>query len=167
MRTSKTVNGIKTDYYWINGILQAQKTGDEYIIFLYDENGTAYGLIVRNGEQETTYYYTFNLQGDIIGILDSSGNAVVNYTYTAWGEIESITGSLADSIGQQNPLRYRGYYYDSETGFYSTGTRYYDPEIGRFINADSVISGNGKSVQGYNLFAYCNNNPVNMSDETG
>ena len=74
---------------------------------------------------------------------------------------------MADTIGQLNPFRYRSYYYDVETEFYSLKSRYYDPEIGRFINADSVISGTGESVQGYNLFAYCNNNPVNMSDETG
>ena len=70
-------------------------------------------------------------------------------------------------MAEKNPLRYRGYYYDSETGFYYVSSRYYDPEIGRWINADSVIAGVGGSVQGYNLFAYCFNNPVNMSDPTG
>ena len=167
MRTSKTVNGVRTEYYWINGILQAQKTGEEYIIFLYDENETAYRLILKNGTTESTYYYTFNLQGDIIGILDSGGNAVVNYTYTAWGEIESITGSLADSIGQKNPLRYRGYYYDSETGFYYLQSRYYDPIVQRFLNTDNQIAGVSGEVLGYNMFAYCVNNPVNMSDHSG
>ena len=167
LRSSKTVNGTTTDYYHLNGTLYGQKAGSEYILFLYDENGTAYGFTIKNETNEETYYYEFNLQGDVIGIIDSTGAKVVEYEYGAWGDILSVTGTLAESIGQKNPLRYRGYYYDAETGFYLTGTRYYDPEIGRFINADSVISGTGESVQGYNLFAYCFNNPVNMSDPSG
>ena len=89
------------------------------------------------------------------------------YTYNAWGEIISITGTEAETIGQKNPLRYRGYYYDEETGFYYLNIRYYDAEIGRFVSADIAISGTGESVQGYNLFSYCFNNPVNMNDPTG
>ena len=167
LRTSKTVNGVTTDYYWLNGTLQGQKTGEESILFLYDENGNAYGFITKNGTGESTYYYEFNVQGDIIGIIDSTGTKVVEYTYGAWGDILSVTGTLADTIGQRNPLRYRGYYYDAETGFYYLTSRYYDAETGRFINADAVVSGTGKSTQGYNLFSYCFNNPINMSDETG
>ncbi len=167
LRTSKTVNGVTTDYYWSNGNLQAQKTGEEYLLFLYDENDKAYGFIVKDGTSETTYYYEFNVQGDIIGIIDSTGTRVVEYTYGAWGDVLSVTGTLADTIGQKNPLRYRGYYYDAETGFYYVSSCYYDPEIGRFISADNVVAGVGQSVQGYNLFAYCFNNPVNMDDQSG
>lgn len=122
---------------------------------------------MKNGTGESIYYYEFNVQGDIIGIIDSTGTKVVEYTYSAWGDLLSVTGTLADTIGQRNPLRYRGYYYDAETGFYYLTSRYYDAEIGRFVNADNAISGTGESVQGYNLFAYCFNNPVKMSDETG
>ena len=167
LRVSKTVNGITTEYYWLEGSLLGQKTGEEYILYLYDENGTTYGIMVTDGIEESYYYYLFNAQGDIIGILDSNGSQVVEYTYGAWGQIESITGTFADTIGQKNPLRYRGYYYDAETGFYYVSSRYYDPEIGRWINADSVIAGVGGSIQGYNMFAYCFNNPVNMSDSSG
>ena len=74
---------------------------------------------------------------------------------------------MADTIGQLNLLRYRGYYYDVETGFYYVSSRYYDPEVGRFLNADSEISGVGGDIRGYNLYAYCMNNPVNMSDPDG
>ena len=165
LRTAKTVNGTTTNYYWSNGILQAQKTGDEYLIFLYDENGSAYGFLVKNGTTQQKYYYLFNAQGDVIGIVDSNGTQVVNYTYDAWGDILSVTGTLASTIGQLNPIRYRGYYYDSETEFYYLQTRYYDPETGRFINADSLL--NQESILGYNMFAYCLNNPINMSDSTG
>ena len=166
LRTSKTVNGVETEYYWLNGTLYAQKTGDEFLYFLYDESGVAYGFILKNSSGQSYYYYEFNLQGDIIGIVDEVGTRVVEYTYGAWGDILSITGTLADSIGQKNPLRYRGYYYDAETGFYYVSSRYYDPEIGRFINADGYIS-TGNGVLEKNMYAYCLNNPVNMFDPSG
>ena len=133
LRTSKTVGGVTTDYYWSNGNLQGQKTGEEYLLFLYDENDKAYGFIVKNGISETTYYYEFNVQGDIIGVIDSTGTRVVEYTYGAWGDILSVTGTLADAIGQKNPLRYRGYYYDAETGFYYLKSRYCKCEIERIL----------------------------------
>ena len=166
LRTSKTVNGTTTDYYWLEGVLQGQKTGNEHIIFLYDENGTAYGMLVNDNGTESYYYYLFNLQGDIVGIMDSTGTTVVEYTYDAWGQLLSTTGTLADTIGQKNPLRYRGYYYDTETGFYYLQSRYYDPEVQRFINADGYVS-TGQGISGYNMFAYCGNNPINMADPTG
>ena len=114
LRTAKTVNGVTTNYYWSNGILQAQKTGDEYLIFLYDENGSAYGFLVKNGTTQQKYYYLFNVQGDVIGIIDNNGTRVVNYNYDAWGDILSVTGTLSSTIGQLNPIRYRGYYYDAD-----------------------------------------------------
>ena len=121
-------------------------------------------MLLKNGTTEEYYYYVYNAQGDVIGIIDSNGTKVVEYTYGAWGEILSVTGTLANTIGQSNPLRYRGYYYDTETGFHLTGTRYYDPEIGRFINADGQIN---DDILGTNLFAYCGNNPVTRADDTG
>ena len=110
------------------------------------------------------YYYLTNLQGDVTGILDSSGTTVAAYTYNAWGKILSSSGDLA-SI---NPLRYRGYYYDVETGLYYVSSRYYDPEIGRFINADDVdLLGANGDFASLNLFAYCGNNPVSRADSNG
>ena len=162
LRTSKNVNGTITQYYWLDGVLLGQNTDNNQVVFLYDENGAPYGMVYDG----TYYYYIQNAQGDIIGIIDADGNIVVEYTYSAWGETLSVTGSMASTIGQKNPLRYRGYYYDDETGFYLTGTRYYDPEIGRFINADGYVS-TGQGVLGNNMFAYCGNNPVNRADPTG
>ena len=150
------------------GVLQGQKIGSEYIAFLYDGDGAAYGMLVKNGTTETYYYYIYNLQGDVIGILDSDGNIVVSYSYNAWGEIESVTGTLADTIGQKNPLRYRGYYYDGETGFYYLTSRYYDPEVGRFLNADDPeILEVQEDLYDKNLYAYCDNNPITRIDEDG
>ena len=127
--------------------------------FFYDNTGKPYAMQI-NG---TTYYYVTNLQGDVMGLVDTSGNSVASYTYDPYGKVLTATGALAE----KNPLRYRGYYYDSETGFYYVSSRYYDPEIGRWINADNQIAGVGGEVLGYNMFAYCMNNPMNMSDPTG
>ena len=114
------------------------------------------------------------INGDVEAIADSTGTIVARYTYDPWGKNISITdgngtdvSSNATHIANINPIRYRGYYYDTETGFYYVSSRYYDPEIGRWINADSVIAGVSGSIQGYNMFAYCFNNPVNMSDSSG
>ena len=114
------------------------------------------------GDSYSTYYYVLNTHGEIIQLVHPYGDIVAEYQYDAWGNILSASGSRAEI----NPLRYRGYYYDSETGFYYVGSRYYDPAVGRFINADSAIGQIG-NVQGINMFAYCFNNPVNMSDPTG
>lgn len=110
-----------------------------------------------NGE---SYYYVRNMQGDVNSIIDENGEVVVNYVYDTWGKVISVSGTLADTIGEQNPIRYRGYYYDTETGLYYLNSRYYDPETGRFISAD-VQAENG------NLYAYCQNDPVNLTDESG
>ena len=122
-------------------------------------------MIIKYGDVDT-YHYELNLQGDVIAILDSDGIRVVEYTYDAWGNILSITGSKKDTLGQANPLRYRGYVYDDETGMYYCQSRYYDPEIGRWLNADGLVA-TGQGFTGNNMFAYCLNNPVNCIDETG
>ncbi len=114
----------------------------------------------------TTYYYATNLQGDVVAILNGSGTAVVSYTYDAWGNVLSTTGSLASTLGTHNPLRYRGYVYDTETGLYYLQSRYNDPTTGRFINAD-VYASTGQGIIGHNMFAYCGNNPVCYSDPAG
>ncbi len=111
----------------------------------------------------TLYIYVRNAQNDIVALVDSKGNEVVRYTYDSWGKAK-IAGSMAETLGKRNPFRYRGYYYDTETGMYYLKSRYYDPELRRFINADTVISG---PQAGANLFAYCENNPVNMADYDG
>ena len=108
----------------------------------------------------------YNGLGDVMEILDSSGNAVVSYLYDAWGAPISITGPMASTLGIQNPIRYRGYYYDTETGLYYLQSRYYDPVVGRFINADNQLSASS-DVTGMNLFVYCGNNPINRYDPTG
>ena len=114
----------------------------------------------------TKYFYLKNAQGDILGLVDASGNQVVAYTYDAWGKILTQTGSLAATLGKANPFRYRGYVYDEETGLYYLQSFYYNPGMGRFINADGEVGKKGDIV-GHNLFAYCINNPMNRTDASG
>ena len=102
-----------------------------------------------------------------MALVDSAnGNTVVTYTYDAWGNVLSVGGSLATTLGAQNPFRYRGYVYDSETELYYLQSRYYNPEMGRFISADALVS-TGQGILGNNMFAYCLNNPVMLEDHGG
>ena len=110
----------------------------------------------------TKYFYQLNLQGDVIGIIDTTGASVAKYAYDAWGKVVYSTGSMAAI----NPIRYRGYYYDAELGMYYLQSRYYDPALKRFINEDSYAS-TGYGFLGMNAFSYCINNPVNCSDPYG
>ena len=134
------------------------------IEFVYDSNGSPIYFTYNNA----TYYYEKNLQGDIVAILDANGNTVVEYAYNIWGELVSITGTLADTIGTINPLRYRGYYYDTETNLYYLQSRYYSPDLMRFISLDDpVLSNDQGQPLGSNLYAYCGNEPVMHVDYTG
>ena len=103
---------------------------------------------------------------DVQGLFDDTLNVVVEYTYDRWGNILSVTGSKAATVGKANPFRYRGYYYDEESGLYYLQSRYYDPATGRFLNADKYIS-TGLGVIHTNMYSYCKNNPVNYWDPTG
>ena len=163
IRIKKTVHGMPT-YYYVNGsqILKLVTGYGAEVPFEYD----ASGKLVSMTYEGNAYYYVHNLQGDVIGLTDSSGALVVEYTYDPWGKQLSCTGSKATSVGSMNPFRYRGYFYDSETGFYYLNSRYYDPNTGRFLNADGVI-GINSGVASYNLFAYCSNEPINHYDPSG
>ena len=129
--------------------------GSTALHFWYDAQNRP--AIVLYGS--TRYAYVYNLQGDIVGIIDSTGTEVVKYTYDAWGKVLSTTGSLASTLGTVQPFRYRGYVYDVETGLYYLRSRYYNPEWGRFINADTLMNGN--------LYRYCHNSPISRIDFSG
>ena len=143
----------------VGGTVLSTKTLD----FFYDDSGRPFALNYSvDGSDFETYYYILNLQGDVVQIIDANGVMQAEYVYSPWGEIISAEGDLAEI----NPLRYRGYYYDSETGFYYLQSRYYDPENHRFINADTAAS-TGQGFIGTNMFAYCLNIPNAARDTNG
>ena len=157
-------NGSATYRYWYNdsGLLLRMEKGNTVYSFTYDPAG--HPVSVTEGND--TYYYILNQQGDVVAIINGNGDFVVEYYYDAWGRLLSTTGTAASTLGLNNPLRYRGYVYDTETGLYYLQSRYYNPTWGRFINADAFLS-TGHGALGHNMFAYCNNNPVNFIDPDG
>ena len=174
LRIGKTNGTITYTYTWNeNRQLQSMTWNYGYAIFSYDANGMPYS--VKNYDAildvERTYLYVTNLQGDVLSIIDaSSGATAVTYTYDAWGRLIGKDGTSSDyaSIYEYNPLTYRGYIYDRETGFYYLQSRYYDPTIGRFLNADDIqYLGASGSLLSLNLFVYCENNVVNYYDYDG
>ncbi len=165
IRTSKTVNGQTTEYILDGSTILGEKLPDgEYLYYLYDENGVRYGF----ARGSLLYYYVCNAQGDVVKILTSGGATAAWYEYDAWGNVVSIGGNAY--VANLNPIRYRGYYYDTETDFYYLNSRYYDPETCRFINADDVVSTVATPEAPHwdkNLFAYCDNNPTVRADDEG
>ena len=163
VRTSKTVNGTTYNYTTLSGKVMRQQWDGKTLEFVYDDGNQPFAMIYKHGSETKLYYYLVNAQGDVSAILDSGGKIAASYDYDAWGNCTVYDSSDA-AIGDLNPLRYRGYYYDAETGFYYLQSRYYDPAICRFINADGLFT---DGFIGANLFAYCANNPVNTVDPTG
>lgn len=164
LRLSKTVGSVEHKYVWQGGKLVSEYFGGKELEFFYDESGTPYAFSYKSsaGATPAMYYYVTNLQGDVVNILNASGGIVATYSYNAWGKVLTATGTMAGV----NPLRYRGYYYDTDTGLYYLKSRYYDPEICRFINADNLAS-TGQGILGTNMFAYCLNNPLPTKDTQG
>ena len=165
-RVSKTYEGVTTEYFYNGSILAGEKTGNNVIIYMYDNNGDIFGF-TYNG---TEYYYIKNAQNDVVAIADASGNVVVRYYYNAWGEIIDCVDNTTVELSSINPITYRSYYNDNVAGMdvYYLNSRYYMADWGRFVSADSVQT---LSVQNdlydKNLFAYCDNNPIMRSDNGG
>lgn len=143
------------------------------LVYLYDEAGAPIGYRYRRPSYASGvfdgYFFEKNLQGDVVAIYNQSGTKLISYTYDAWGfaTISYLNGG-GSTAARFNPFRYRGYYFDSETGFYCLQSRYYNPNWGRFISADDIafLGANGE-LKGYNLYSYCGNSPINFSDSSG
>ena len=173
-RVRKTSGGIETKYYYNGNVLSglvrkaANNTGSAKttVQFVYDTQGKPFMLRV-NGK--TDYFYLYNGLGDVVGLVDSSNQVVVRYQYNSWGKVTSTQDTSGVSLATLNPFRYRKYVYDPETGLYCLGSRYYDPEVGRFVNADDtdVIFAKPQELGSKNLYAYCDNNPVAREDYAG
>ena len=176
-RTGKTisVNGDSTynyEYYYNGDILSGYKlvitesdgsSTTHNVTFMYDENGEAFGFNYNGND----YYYVRNAQNDVIFISNSDNTGVVMYQYDAWGNMTAcVDASDGGMVSIVNPYTYRGYYYEIETNSYFLKSRYYSPELCRFISADGIVNAN-QDILGNNLFAYCSNNPVNFYDDDG
>ena len=164
IRTSKTVGGVKHSYVLDGTNIVKETWGSNTLIPLYDLDGTVCG-INYNG---TAYYFYKNLQGDVVAITNDAGATVAKYTYDAWGKCTITSDTSGVSIATINPFRYRGYYYDEEIELYYLQSRYYDASIGRFVNGDDgdYVNVVGEPVT-FNLYTYCNNEPISNADFTG
>ena len=165
IRTSKKVNGTTTEYLTAGGSVLSEKKNGVWQHYLYDGSGQLMAIRYKGAD----YYYIRDGLMTITGLVDANGAAVVNYRYDSWGRLLGITGSLAETLGKDNPYRFKGYYYDEETGMYYLKSRYYQPEICRFISADdiSIMLDNPMSLWDKNLYVYGDNDPVNKKDDDG
>ena len=165
-RIRKVVDGAVTQMCYAGDLLVSERTGSEKTLwYRYDSSGNVIALTYES----EIYMYLRNAQNDIIGLLDKDGKVVVRYTYDSWGQVVKIEGTLKDKVGARNPFRYKGYYYDVETGLYYCRSRYYDPAIRRFISADDtqVLRDNLDMLGEKNLYAYCDDNPITRVDGDG
>ena len=172
VRTSKTVNGTTYNYTTLSGKVMRQQWGNKSLEFIYDDGNQPFAMIYNDGSTSTLYYYVLNAQGDVIALLNANGTLAASYNYGAWGNysVHGADGKKttdATFIGHINPLRYRGYYYDRETRLYYLQSRYYDFANCRFINADTFATTDANGFLSANMFAYCENNPVNGCDPSG
>ena len=165
LRVQKTVNGVVTKYTLHGKNVVHMTSGTDKLHFFYDAQNKP-AVVIFNG---IAYAYLYDLQGDVIGLVDNNGTQMVSYTYDAWGKMLSKTGTLASTLGTIQPFRYRGYALDEETELYYNQSRFYNPSIARFITADTtgVLTASLKSLTEKNLFAYCDNNPVMRKDIDG
>ena len=172
LRTWKKNGTVESNYYYLDGKLMYEKRGEIELYFQYDSFGNL--SYIKNGTDE--YYVGCNSRGDVITLHNTSTGALAyTYTYDSWGNVISVktpsgTTPGATTTPMLNPIRYRGYYYDSETGLYYLQSRYYDPVVGRFINADDtdvLFTSLDSAINDKNLFAYCDNNPINRTDHEG
>ena len=160
IRTSKTVNGVKHTFMLEGSKITKEAWGENTLLPLYNNENSICGIIYNR----VMYLFLKNLQGDIIAITNQNGETIARYAYDAWGKCTVIQDSSDCLIATINPFRYRGYYYDQEIGMYYLQSRYYDPNVGRFINADAP---DFVAVSGENLFSYCGNCPTKNADYAG
>lgn len=166
-RVKKVVDGVTTKYHMAGDLLASETCNGKTTWYIYDSGANLVATII-DGKYYYYYYYVRNIQNDIVALVDESGKTVVNYVYDSWGKLLSITGSLKDTVGIQNPFRYRGYYYDNETGMYYLKNRYYDPGLRRFICSDEMGSLDiQENIDDCKLYSYCDNNPIARKDTEG
>ena len=172
LRSYKKVGSVESTYQYLGDKLVYEKRGDIELSFGYNSFGDLAHIKYTTGGTTYYHYVICNSRGDVENIYNGVGNLIAHYTYDSWGNVISVTNASGKAItdpthiGNVNPIRYRGYYYDTETGYYYLQSRYYNPQVGRFLNADGYVQ-TGQGILSNNMFAYCGNNPVNRMDPTG
>ena len=172
--STKTVDGTISKYEYVGDQLLFEQRGEKAIHYVYDSFGNVMAAVYKANASDTEhiYYYAHNWRGDVVALYTSTGNIFARYEYDAWGKLLSVKNGYGNIITSPanfaliNPIRYRGYYYDSESGLYYLQSRYYDPEIGRFINADDEIAEDA-APSNINLYTYCQNNTTITLDNDG
>ncbi len=174
LRIGKTVGEEKFVYYLDDGKIVAEERRNkadnalvDTICYHYGAEGITGFEIVKPDGTSATYVYRKNINGDITHIYTAGGDLIAKYVYDAWGNHTAYAASGYEEIAARNAIRYRGYYYDVSTKLYYLKSRYYDPEVGRFISADAISELDAEEVNGLNLYRYCANNPVMMNDTEG
>ena len=169
LRTQKKVTSggeVTTTEYTLHGKLVTHLTrGSDEMHFFYDAQSRP-AMVDFNG---ALYSYVHNLQGDVVGIVDSAGSLVVEYKYDAWGKptlVRTLTTAY-EALAELNPFRYRGYVFDEETGLYYLRSRYYNSECLKFANCDEIYADQSDELFDHNKFAYVNSCPTNRKDEDG
>ena len=165
-RVIKEEENNKERYQYQDGrIKQVEKEGEYSLIYSYSSNGIIQSVSEISNKDIKTYFYLIDIIGNIVGLVDGNGNIVVEYDYSSYGKVEVKKDTVG--ISKKDHIRYKGYIYDEETKLYYLISRYYDPEIGRFISPDSVEYIEPSSISGLNLYVYCCNDPINMYDPSG
>ena len=174
IRTGKTVDGVKHTYILEGSRIAAELWGANILVYIYDATGAPLGMQYRNTASTSanweTYWYDKNSQGDIVAVYSDAGVNLIEYTYDAWGNhTTTYWNGGGNTAAQYNPFRYRSYYFDEDLGLYYLNSRYYDQTIGRFISADTtdILTVTPMGLTDKNLFAYCNNNPISFTDNSG
>ncbi len=177
LRTEKTVGTTLHEYEYSGGRLYYEKRGNLKFYYRYNALGNLASITYIGADNKiTTIYAIANSRGDVEELRAVDGSLIARYVYDSWGKTDKIidgngaviasdTQDVGQQIALQNPIRYRGYYWDSETGLYYLQSRYYDPVVGRFVSADSLVD--TSDVLGFNMYAYCGNNPVMREDGGG
>ena len=173
IRACKLVKGLETRYITQNNQIICEQNNNGIIIYQYILNKlVGFEYTSTSGTKE--YLYIRNIQGDITSIIDTKGNIICTYAYDGYGnhivlDENGKEDTSLTSIGHLNPFRYRGYYFDEESGLYYLNNRYYDPETGRFISPDilTILDETKGQINGLNLYMYCNDNPIMYTDDSG